>query len=128
MSLLAGTPGDYIEEAAIERRRQIERERLMRIKDPRQWKVGVDTDALAAQIVASVQHKDQCPTPTGSWRGACQASTCTISGNGTCVLECQCKGVLGKMNTRRCNLLACSDLAVNAAGEFTCGGKVCPAD
>ena len=52
MSLLAGTPGDYIEEAAIERRRQIERERLMRIKDPRQWKVGVDTDALAAQIAA----------------------------------------------------------------------------
>ena len=51
MSLLAGTPGDYIEEAAIERRRQIERERLMRIKDPRQWKVGVDTDALAAQTV-----------------------------------------------------------------------------
>ena len=32
------------------------------------------------------------------------------------------------VNTRRCNLNACSDLAVNAAGEFTCGGKVCPAD
>ena len=71
-------------------------------------------------------HVNQCPTPIGSWRGAREASTCTMSGNGTCVLECQCKGALGKMKTERCDLNVCSDLAVNALGQFTCGGKVCP--
>jgi len=86
----------------------------------------ITPDALAAELVANVPHVDQCPTPVGSWRGACEASTCTMSGNGTCVLECQCKGALGKMKTERCDLNVCSNLAVNALGKFTCGGKVCP--
>lgn len=86
----------------------------------------VSPDVLAAELVANVPHVDQCPTPLGSWRGACEASTCTISGNGTCIFECQCKGVLGKARTSKCDLKQCSDLAINANGKFTCGGKLCP--
>jgi len=43
-------PGDPQMERAIERRRQLEAERLQRIKDPKSRIIGIDTDALGAQV------------------------------------------------------------------------------
>jgi len=43
-------PGDPAMERQIERRRQLEAERLQRIKDPKSRIMGIDTEALSAQI------------------------------------------------------------------------------
>jgi hypothetical protein len=80
------------------------------------------------ELVANVPHTDQCPTPVGSWRGSCAASSCTLSGMGKCILQCNCRTGAGKQRNAKCNLDKCSDLAVNRLGEFTCGGKVCPSN
>ena len=43
-------PGDPQMQRAIERRRQLEAERLQRIKDPKSRIIGIDTEALGAQV------------------------------------------------------------------------------
>lgn len=48
MSALGG--GDPKTDAMIERRRALDKERLQRIKDPKTRTMGIDTDALAAQV------------------------------------------------------------------------------
>ena len=48
MSALGG--GDPKTDAMIERRRALDKERLTRIKDPKTRTMGIDTDALAAQV------------------------------------------------------------------------------
>jgi len=48
MSALGG--GDPKTDAMIERRRALDKERLTRIKDPKTRTMGIDTDALAAQL------------------------------------------------------------------------------
>ena len=66
--------------------------------------------------------EQQCPMPRGAWSRSCL--DCTLSGNGTCVLDCgDCGG-----QRATCDLAACSDgLSLNEKHAFVCAdGTLCP--
>ena len=51
--------GDPATDAMIERRRALDKQRLTRIKDPKTRTMGIDTDALAAQVAEKQAAKQE---------------------------------------------------------------------
>ena len=78
---------------------------------------------LLERLAERTARQQQCPMPSGPWAGQCLS--CTLSGNGTCLLACSdCGG-----HAASCDLSVCADgLRVNAEHQFMCSdGRVCPA-
>ena len=83
----------------------------------------VSPSELVERLTAFTPHTSMCPMPRGSWSQVCL--DCTLSGNGTCVLDCNNCG--GKRAA--CDLSVCSDaLTIDSHMRFVCeDGTLCPA-
>ena len=90
-------------------------------------------EVLLERLTSRTRRRAQCPLPTGAWSRECgDLPKCSISGNGSCVL--QCEGVkLGPLPVPlpvRCDLRDCHNLTLSKShSSFVCApdGRRCPA-